>query len=964
MSTLIVCALARSAQADDVADEADMQFNLGTERFEVHDYRGALAHYLASNRLARNRNVLFNIALCYERLRQLPEAYRYYTRSLEDETDAATIARVNAALKRIAPGVPLLRIVTEPAGARLYLDRKDLGERGTAPQIMALAPGRYRVIAELEGYELGESEPVEVQVGVERTVLLELRRIVGTIRIEGPTGAGARLDSETGPELCSTPCDVQATPGQHIVILSRAGYRTQRVPVRVEAGQVSVLRSALDAETGSLLVHADERDALVEVDGVARGSIPLVLEVPVGAHRVRVSLRGFQAIERTVVIRAGAQTRLDLALAASDLVEAASRLPENVEDAPASVSLIGSEELRAMQYPTLAEALRGTRGVYVSDDRSYTIPGVRGLSLPGSYGKHVLITIDGVPANDDWVWSSYIGFDLRTDLDDIERIEIVRGPGSVVYGTSAFAGVLNLVTRGRDVPSGVELGASAALDGLFRARARVTQHFGPRAGVWASIAAGREQGPDFFFEEYVSDGPPEVAGRARGLNGLRVTTLSGRGWYDDLSLSWSLNYQDRHLPAGQFEAIFADGRARQTDMRGFVEARFEPRLSAVTTMLTRAYVSAYSYRGYVPLRLDEGGLDTTHYDSFWLDAEQRFVITPSEKLSLSIGSEVQAHPRANTDEGTELGGRYLADRQRFIVAAIYGNADYRMLPGLKLSAGARLDYYSNFGASLNPRLALIARPYDGGNVKLLFGKAFIAPGVQESSYSYYDLLSNLDLQPENLYSAEVEWSHRLSPFVVATLAAYANYISDLIFLEALPPDADGAALTQYRNSGTPIGSLGGEAELRREWKEGWMLSGSYSLQRSVFLASSSVLDLLQLERASAFRELTNSPRHMASAKASLPIIGRSLRATTRITYEARRYDRNSRVSDPPQTRTQDAVQWDVVVSGLAERWGLRYAFGVYNVLDARVEHPVSNEFRVLAIPVTGRSLLLSLNLSL
>ena len=74
------------ARADDVADEADLQFQIGAERYEAGDFKGALEHFLASNRLVANKNVLFNIARTYEQLRRAPDAYRYYVLALEGET--------------------------------------------------------------------------------------------------------------------------------------------------------------------------------------------------------------------------------------------------------------------------------------------------------------------------------------------------------------------------------------------------------------------------------------------------------------------------------------------------------------------------------------------------------------------------------------------------------------------------------------------------------------------------------------------------------------------------------------------------------------------------------------------------------------------------------------------------------------------------------------------------------------
>src|SRR5689334_15663049 len=84
---LLAVSLARPALADDVADEADLEFRIGAERYTASDYRGALEHFLASNRLAPNRNVVFNIARTYEKLERYPEAFRYYTTALSEETD-------------------------------------------------------------------------------------------------------------------------------------------------------------------------------------------------------------------------------------------------------------------------------------------------------------------------------------------------------------------------------------------------------------------------------------------------------------------------------------------------------------------------------------------------------------------------------------------------------------------------------------------------------------------------------------------------------------------------------------------------------------------------------------------------------------------------------------------------------------------------------------------------------------
>jgi len=967
LTLILVCTCAALAFADDVADEADVQFGLGAERYQAGDYQHALAHFLASNRLARNRNVLFNIARCYEQLKQYPEAHRYYSRALEGETDKGAVTRTNEAIARISPNVALLRIVTEPPGAKIYLDRKDLGERGTAPQNLALPPARYRIVAELPGWDDAISDPIDLQVGQERSVTLNLRRIVGTIRVLGPQGASVRLDADNTPEICLAPCDVPAPPGPHTVILTQAGFRAVRLPVSVTAEQVSAIQPELQPETGTLVVNADERDAAIEVDGTTVGFTPAILSVPVGLHRIRVSLRGFVPAERDVLIRASQQTKLELTLVQSEAVEAASRSKEAVEDAPASVSLISGLELRAMRYPTLAEALRGVRGVYLSDDRGYEALGFRGFSRPGAYGNRVLITLDGVPLNDDWLWSSYVGNDLRTDLEDIDRIEIVRGPGSVLYGTSAFSGVVNLVTRAQDVPTSREVGVSVSDAGASRARARVTQRLGEQGGVWLSLAGGQSRGRDFFFPEYVADGPPEVAGHARNVDGARYGTATGRAWWKFLSLAWSLNHHDKHLPTGQFNTLLGDQRTHQADTRGFVEAKAEPKLNRFITSITRLHANIYKYRGYFARNVAEGGLEWNRYDSFWAGLEQRFVANPIPSVTASLGGEVQTHPSARQRSGTELDGES-SDEKNFVLGAVYGALDVRPNDKLKLSAGGRFDYYSGELASdgsgrvasrsFNPRLALIARPYPGGNLKIIAGKAFKAPSVYEYSFVAVGQISNPNLQPENAYSAEIELSHRIGRAVI-TGAIFSNYVSNLISLETVGRMNDQDVI-QFRNARTPVGTLGGELEVRRDWRDGWMVAASYSYQQSRYLANASLGGLFQFERSPQYREVPNAPNHLASVRGSVPILSRALTLMSRLSLEGGRYDRNDRVeSTERQLRTENGWFWDFVFTGTESRWGLNYSLGVYNAFDTRASYPVSSEFRQRAIPVSGRTLLAS-----
>ena len=952
------------ARADD-ADEADLHFRVGAERYEAADFRGALEHFLASNRLAPNRNVLFNVARSYEQLRQAPDAYRYYLQALDGETDPKARKRVEDALARIAPSVATLVVETSPPGATVYLDRKDLGGRGQTPRTLGLGAGRRRVLAELPGYEIASSADFDLRIGAETKIALTLVPILGTIRVEGsPQGAQVHLDAEEAPVLCTVPCTLTASPGKHSVFVTQAGYQSFEAPVDVRARSTLSVRARLSAQTGTVVVNSDIREALISVDGEASGFTPAVLALPVGRHKMRVSLSGFRTIERDVVVVRGKQVTLDLVLGNLEEVTAASRVSESVEDAPASVTIITSQELRAMGYPTIAEALRGVRGLYLSDDRSYTSLGVRGFANPGDFGNRVLVTVDGHPTNDNYISSSYIGFDGRVDLDDIERIEVIRGPGSVLYGTSAFFAVVNLVTRERTSSTHAEAGLSAVDYGVGRARATGVVRFSEHAGLWSSISAARGAGRDFHFPELAADASNPnaerdasgriVDGTVRGRDGFDAATLNGRGWYKSATVQWFLHTRHKDLPTAGFGTVVG-GRTRFSDTRGFVEGRFEPKLDEHVQLLSRVHANLYTFNADYAFAPADGGTTREAYRGLWAGAEQRVLFTPTEKIRLTVGGELIRHFNT-TQRGTDQTGQYFPQRNDpFTVGAAYAAGDFALHPKVRLSAGARLDYYSNLDdfeilPAFNPRLAVIVKPYARGNLKVMGGKAFRAPSVYEQFYLAPAQLPSVDLQPEQVYSGEAELTHRITQTVSATAAAYTNYVTDLIELGIVAAPT-GAAQVQYRNSNAPVLVLGTELELKRDFRDGWMLGATYSLQRAQYLEDETL------------RRVPNSPVHLGSLKGGMPLIGRVLRGMTRLSVEGGRPDLNKRDGDPAQGFTEPGVVWDLVLSGEVERFKVRYLLGAYNVANWRYDTVPSGDFRQRTIVQNGRTFLASLSAS-
>jgi outer membrane receptor for ferrienterochelin and colicin len=944
---LVLCAA--PARADDLADEADLQFTLGAEAYQKGDFRGALEHFLASNRLVANRNVLYNIARTYEQLKLFPQAYRYYTQALDGENDAGARAKIEAALAQLGKSVAVLRIETDPPGATLYVDRKDLGARGEAPGTLGLAPGSYKIIAELVGYEPVETVVDDVKIGQERSVRLKLEPILGFVVVSGTPGAALRIDAPDSPARCALPCRLGLQPGRYLAFVTQPGYRATQLPFVVRANVETSLDAKLEPLSGTVVVSTDEPRALIEVDGKPRGFTPAILTLPAGKRRLRISMSGFRPVEREIEVLPNAEQRHELVLTQSEEVIAASRIGESVDDAPSSVSVIPEQELRTLAHPTIAEAVRGTRGVYLWDDRSYVTVGMRGLGRLGSYGNRLLVLYDGHPVNDDWIGSSYVGYDALTDLGDVERVEVVRGPGSVLYGTNAFSGVINVVSDDRERRPGGSVGVSTNQNGVARGRARGDVRFGDDSGMWTSVAAGRSTGRDFEY--------PELGAEASGVDGFQSGTVRGRAYHGWLTGQWSLHSHSKGIPSGAYETLIGDSRNRQTDTRGFVELRAEPQVSSSVQLLSRLHGNIYRFRGSYARAEADGGVEVDEFRGSWLGFEQRVIFTPGEMLRLTLGGEGQVHfqveQTARDDEGV-----FLDDSSPYQVAAGYGVADIALGERVRLSAGARFDAYSTFGTSINPRGAVIVRPYADGNLKILGGKAFRAPSVYELYYNDggFTQIASPELEPETIYSGEIEHTHRFSPRVAGTLSAYANYVRGLIVNEGSGVEADPLF---YENSEAPLATFGAEAELRRDWRQGWMLSVSYGLSYARFLASESFGDVVALKKDPAHQHVANAPAHLAALKGAAPIISRQLVAATRITVEGPRYDRNEEAADGTQDKTPAVVLWDIVLSGEEARWGLKYSLGVYNAFDWHYELPVSSEFQQRTIAQDGRTFLAS-----
>ncbi|HUS66202.1 MAG TPA: TonB-dependent receptor [Kofleriaceae bacterium] len=917
--------------ADSSADEADQRFKRGAALFKAGKVDEALLEFFSSNRLAHNHNVVFNIARSYEALGRFEEAYRYYAEYRDEESDAEERASVDRKLAELAPRVALLRIETTPPGATVYLERKDLGGRGETPLVIAVAPGEQTVLLERAGY-VAASVRATAERGRAVTVTAPLELIVGTVRVSSRPAAAVFVDRVAGartPAAGRTPVALALTPGRHTLELEAADHRTHRADVMITTGAATELDVALEARpppSGTVVLASKSAGALVLVDGAASGFTPAVLTLPSGAHEIEVRGDRMAPWRRRVTVETDARLFYEVELTeAEQEVTGATRTAQTVSSAPASVSLVTRDEIWAFGYRTLTEAVGSVRGVYVSDDRSYEAIGVRGFSRPGDFTNRVVLLRDGHVMNDDWIGSAAVGRDFAADLDDIERIEVVRGPGSTFYGAAAFFGVIQVVSQAPGAGPPVRAGGALDSEGGGVVFARGAQRVGPAAlSLYASMydSSGRTvryaEFDDGVNGGEVRDADAEDAQRA----GVRVAA-------GDFAVDASYARRRKALSAAPYGTLFdpasfdgADGKETDAiDRRAYAEARWDHARGPLTLAARAAYDyqqydGVYVYEEEPTVFTDEGGGD-------WWTGEARGAFAQGPSVT-TVGGEVARHRVSQGYDEDGDGTPEVDDVRRYFNGSVYAVEDLALGERAAVSAGVRFDWFGESDENaISPRVGVVLHPYADGTTKLVAGRAFRAPSVYELPYVGDDPTApTWTLEPETIWTGEVEHTHALGTRAHLVGSLFGSRIQDLILYGV---DEDDNAV--FLNSPDLAWTAGGEAELRVAGPRGVWASAAASY-------TNLETDVAQLE--------TNSSPLLGSLRGFWPALGERLGLAAELVYNHDRPRRDASDAGP-------ALLARLFASGRLADGRLWYRAGVTNLLDWDWSVPVGDEYEQRSI---------------
>jgi outer membrane receptor for ferrienterochelin and colicins len=622
----------------------------------------------------------------------------------------------------------------------------------------------------------------------------------------------------------------------------------------------------------------------------------------------------------------------DLMKVEVETVYAASRHRQKVTEAPASITVITSDEIQRYGYRTLAEVLRSVRGLFVTYDRNYNYVGVRGFNRPGDYGSRVLLLIDGHRVNDNVFDSAFIGTEFPLDLDLVERIEVIRGPNTSLYVASAFLGLINVVTKQAWMVGSPELSTEAGSFGSYKGRTSYGQTFSSGLEMLVSGSYYSSQGPHrLFFPEF--DSPLTNHGIAVNADDDQSQQLFGNFTYRNLKLQALYSSREKGVPTASYDTMFNDPGTRTSDIRSYLDLQYDRKLNAGTDLMGRLYFDQYEYHG-VNAYLDPfSGSIILNEDlsrGKWAGAEVSVSRRVLEKHRFSVGTEFRRNflqEGANYDRSPYL--LYSRSRNNSSIGALYSQGEIVLAQNLLLNLGLHYDHYSTFGGTLNPRAGLLYSPFRKTTLKFLYAQAFRPPNDFELYYSSSTNLPNPSLQPETARTMDVVLEQYFGRRTRLTVAGFYYPLRRLITEQT---DA-GTGKAIFQNSGS-VDMRGLEFELAKTWSGGLEAGVQYSFQ-----------DLKNQHDTAA---LSNVPKHLGGLTLSVPLLAKKLFASAEVEYVSRR-----RTLAGNHVPAYFRPNFTIFSPNLKQRWNFSASF--YNGFNSRYGDPGAPEHRQDILWQDGRT---------
>lgn len=517
------------------------------------------------------------------------------------------------------------------------------------------------------------------------------------------------------------------------------------------------------------------------------------------------------------------------------VVVAATKHVQKQSDAPASTFVITARDIENYGYLTLADALQSVPGIFVTNDRNYSYVWFRGFGRPGDYNGRMLFLINGHRLNENIYGGAYVANDFPIPMEAIERIEIIKGPSSSLYGDSAFFGVVNVISKSASVAPTLHLythGGSHQSQKQF-----LGYSYAPREATHFYFAGShhRTQGSD-YSDSYLRT---QQLGTVHGADAEKDYALYSALHHNHWMFHVSANSRSKVVPTGAYESRLHDDRNQTLDERRFAELRWDGPGFQDLDISLRGYYDWYRYKANFYYDQDIAGLPSVRHNldsaqARWWGDELRLRYKPfGEHNALTLGQEFESNIeglQANADEVPST--VYLKSNPTPSRWALYSQQEIQIRHNISATFGLRFDRYQTFGSIWNPRAAVVGDLWDGGTAKALYGSAFRAPVPYEMFYETPGLWkTNTRLRPERISTSEIIFEQKTPQGAKATIGFYYSRVTRLISQVTDPQDD----LVQFvnresiRSKGLELGVLVPIMDPRTTLRAGWILQQTHEV---------------------------------------------------------------------------------------------------------------------------------------
>ncbi|QGZ37919.1 TonB-dependent receptor plug domain-containing protein [Pseudoduganella flava] len=645
------------------------------------------------------------------------------------------------------------------------------------------------------------------------------------------------------------------------------------------------------------------------------------------------------------------EEELSLVYGDNDSVSIATGNSMTLRRAPGVATVITAADIAAMGATDLDQVLETVPGLHVNRSANNYTPQYVVRGIVSQFTPQLLVLQNGVPVTTAFtgskgnLWGGY-------PVEHIARIEVMRGPGSALYGSDAFSGVINIITKAATDTPGTEIGARA---GSFQTRDGWVQHGGMIGPV--QVAAYLRRGSSDGFKRIIE---ADAQTRNDALFGTHVSLAPG-----PVNVGYTATDANLELSYRQWKARFGyklrDDLGTGAGISSALDPTGQQRSERITTGLSWADPNVTRNWGF------GAALNTQHYEQefpvdFMLlppgtrlptgtfpngmrggpDEYERIVRLSAwadysgwddHHVRIGVGHDdldmYRTHESRNfnyTPGGTPIPLPAVVDfvdtdpfilPHRRRIDYIYLQDEWRLAQDWNLTAGVRHDQYSDFGGTTNPRVALVWDASYDLTAKLLYGRAFRAPSFNES-YSITNpvALGNPDLKPEKNSTVELSfaWQATADAQLNATLFHYD--MSNIIRTVANRIPNTGAT---YANTGDQMGR---GFELEGTWTplRTVRMVGNYAYQRSVDKATD--------------RDAGYAPHHHVNARADWQFSS-GMMASSQLNWVGER----QRAAGDARAPLGGYTTVDLTLGTRRNRQGWNFTASVRNLFDADVREP-------------------------